>query len=189
MRDLPLAGHLRELRARVLVALVPFVVSMIWGLIRSDALVAMILRSAVGQGVPLYAYGIADGALLRVRAAFAAALAVAAPFAAFQAVAFAKPGMTVRETRAVALLAVGGGCAFAIGATVFTLFLAPWLAQWWYAASDASRVMLDASRLLGMWETGLVLCAALVALPFVPAFWWMMRRATRVKGDQGRDKT
>ncbi len=183
---MPLAGHLGELRVKCVAVLIPFLILFMIALAFSDVLLYFVFYELRMLGGVFYAFGIADGVLLRVRAAVLAALTVVAPWGMCQLGAFAKPGLTPREYVILVRASFIGGAMFTFGGVAFALWLAPVVSRWWYASSDAANVRIDASVFLSMWETGLLLCGAVSALPVALALYCRHRRSSWIAKGESR---
>ena len=101
---MPLMDHLRELRNRLLKAVLALAVGMGIGFIpqvydRIWAFVYHPFKEAAGPGKQLIVIGVLDGFMLRVQIAFFFGLIVTSPFWLYQIWAFIAPGLYSREKK------------------------------------------------------------------------------------------
>ena len=120
---MPLMAHLRELRARILRALLAVLAGFAlcyWQAPRLQAALEAPLLKAL-RALPevtgkLMFTGLAEAFLVEIKVALAAGFLVAAPFVFYQFWAFAAPGLYPQERRLLIPLALGTGLFFAAGA-------------------------------------------------------------------------
>ncbi len=168
-RDQPLSGHLIELRRRLLVCAVPFVLLLIPGFVLADRLLEAVFRLCTGQGCEIYLMGITDALSLRLRSAAVMALLCVLPLLAAEAMLFAFPGLYPRERRLALGLGLLLGACFSAGAWAFLRFLAEWLLRLWLAEGHRLPALLSAARFFDMWLWGLLLSGLIACLPAAAA--------------------
>ena len=139
---MPLMDHLRELRARVVkallaivagtaVGLVPWVFNRVWSVIEKPYRTSLngICHSpghtsqCSGIGYHLIVNGIFDSFTLRIEVAFIAALVVTSPVWLYQIWAFIAPGLYAREKRWAYMFIVAAAPLFALGAVLAYLVM------------------------------------------------------------------
>ena len=113
--SMPLTGHLKELRNRIAVTVVVLLVSFVIFVAFAEKLVKILTDLGSGSGYQFVFIAPQELILQYFRVAFTASLCVCLPLILYQIWAFARPGMTKTEDRAVLLsLIFGLGC-FVVG--------------------------------------------------------------------------
>lgn len=113
--SMPLTGHLRELRNRIVVCVLVLFGSFVVFVAFAEKLVKILTDMGTANGYQFVFIAPQELILQYFRVAFTASLCVCLPLILYQGWAFARPGMTKTEDRAVLLsLIFGLGC-FAIG--------------------------------------------------------------------------
>jgi sec-independent protein translocase protein TatC len=127
--EMPLAGHLRELRTRSVRAAAAILAGSIIGYLAFPWAVEFLLQpycTAIGReaGCELIVLGPLDPFLVRLRTAFVAGLVLGGPVLLYQAWRFVRPGLTVRERRALLPFVLLSQAMFAAG-IVFAAWVIP----------------------------------------------------------------
>lgn len=116
---MPLAGHLRELRARLLRALAAVGVGMVATYGLADRLIAAMAAAGGGE---LYFFSPTEAFWTTLKVSFFAGLALAFPVVLFELWRFVAPGLYSHERR-YALPFVAGGVLFFAGGLAFSHFV------------------------------------------------------------------
>ncbi len=124
---MPLMDHLRELRGRLLKAIVAIVIGMLIGFIPQvyDRLWAFVyhpFKMAATHNQQLIVIGVFDGFMLRVQIAFFFGLIVTSPFWLYQIWAFVAPGLYTHEKK-WAYVFVGAAAPLFAGGAVLAYFV------------------------------------------------------------------
>ena len=112
--SMTLTGHLKELRNRLIVCAVVFVVSVVITLMYADRLIDIL--TAMGQGYYTFVSIAPQEKLMQYfRVSLLAAVVVTVPVALYQVYAFAKPGLKKSETFFLKLVILLGLALFVVG--------------------------------------------------------------------------
>ena len=112
--SMTLTGHLKELRNRLIVCAVVFVVSVVITLMYADRLIDVL--TAMGQGYYTFVSIAPQEKLMQYfRVSLLAAFVVTVPVALYQVYAFAKPGLKKSETFFLKLVILLGLALFCVG--------------------------------------------------------------------------
>ena len=164
-RDQPLSGHLTELRRRLLICAVPFVLLLIPAFCLSDRLLAAVFRLCTQQGCDIFLTGVTDALSLRLRAAGLMALLCLLPLLAAEALLFVFPALYPRERLAVLLLGLLLGGCFSAGVWLYLSRLAPGLLRLWLSEGRRLPALLSAARFYNMWLWGACISGLAACLP------------------------
>jgi sec-independent protein translocase protein TatC len=121
--ELPLTGHLEELRNRLVKALIAATIGFAICYPQAERifefLTAPLLKAAAGseKGVQLIGTGVAEAFFTRLKVSFIAALFFALPVILYQAWSFVVPGLRGREARYGRGFVFAGSIFFLVGAT------------------------------------------------------------------------
>lgn len=110
---MPLAGHLEELRSRLVIAVIAILVTTALAFLVSDQLIAIL--KAPGGGIVLHVFGPMDGFFVKWRVALFGGLSLAAPVWVYEVVMFIAPGMEDRERRILGPVIIAGFALFGLG--------------------------------------------------------------------------
>ena len=115
--SMTLTGHLKELRNRLIICAVVFVVSVVITLMYADRLIDIL--TAMGQGYYTFVSIAPQEKLMQYfRVSLLAAVVVTVPVALYQVYAFAKPGLKKSETFFLKLVILLGLALFVVGVVV-----------------------------------------------------------------------
>jgi len=166
-RDLPLEAHLGELRARLLVCLIPLLLLLVPAFLVTPLVLPYIFAPLDKWGYTVHFYQITDGLMLRIRLALFLDLALLSPLALAEAVLFAWPGLLARERRAL-LTAIGlVGVLFCAGAALFILVLAPWLVDVWHSCGNTGETIISGTRYYTVWQSAALISGLVSCLPVI----------------------
>lgn len=180
--QLPLTGHLTELRRTLLICIIPLLAACTAGTALSGTLLEWIFHPPLAAGAPLYLYSLADAALLRVRVGGMAGVVCTAPLGAVSLYRFARPGLTSLEAGFARRVFLACGASFSVGAVATFYYFAPAIVKWWWAAT-ASAALLSAEHYLTMWEQACLASGLLAMLPVAGiAIWRLMKQKDITRG-------
>lgn len=164
--DMPLEGHLSELRRRILVCVVPLIIGLVPAYFLSPFVLERIFWPVTVLDCRVYLYAVTDGLMLRLRAALLLDIAVLAPLILTEAFLFARPGLYPKEKRALILWSTGTGALFTGGVAAFLLWLGPFLVRWWHGCGEWEAA-LSGSGYMTMWEAAALIFALICCLPLL----------------------
>ena len=124
--SMTLTGHLKELRNRLIVCAVVFVVSVVITLMYADRLIDIL--TAMGQGYYTFVSIAPQEKLMQYfRVSLLAAFVVTVPVALYQVYAFAKPGLKKSETFFLKLVILLGLALFCVGVAFAYKLMMPFM--------------------------------------------------------------
>ena len=126
--SMTLTGHLKELRNRLIICAVVFVVSVVITLMYADRLIDLL--TAMGQGYYTFVSIAPQEKLMQYfRVSLLAAVVVTVPVALYQVYAFAKPGLKKSETFFLKLVILLGLALFVVGVMFAYKLMMPFMLQ------------------------------------------------------------
>ena len=126
--NMTLTGHLKELRNRLIVCAVVFVVAVVVTLAYADRLIDLL--TAMGQGFYTFVSIAPQEKLMQYfRVSLLAAVVVTVPVALYQVYAFAKPGLKKSETFFLKLVILLGLALFVVGVMFAYKLMMPFMLQ------------------------------------------------------------
>ena len=174
-RELPLEGHLDELRKRLLICLIPAAVLLVPLLMQSGFLLNAVFSPLLRLGMAVSGYHVTDGLMLRLRLALTADILCLLPLALWQGYAFMRPGLYAQERRLLSVFLAVCTAMFYFAIFIFFAKLTPMLAAVWYRKQTVS-VILSAERYLTIWQSVAIAFGVLLALFPVGLFLlWRMK--------------
>ena len=111
-KDLPLSGHLTELRRRILICAVPFVILFFPGFYASRTFLSGVFRTCTDNGCSLFLMGVTDALMLRIRSALLLTILLLLPLITAETLLFVFPGLYRRERIIVLTLGMICGLSF-----------------------------------------------------------------------------
>ena len=111
-KDLPLSGHLTELRRRILICAVPFVILFFPGFYASGTFLSGVFRTCTDNGCSLFLMGVTDALMLRIRSALLLTILLLLPLITAETLLFVFPGLYRRERIIVLTLGMICGLSF-----------------------------------------------------------------------------
>ncbi|WP_332696802.1 twin-arginine translocase subunit TatC [Halalkalibacter lacteus] len=99
-RDMSVMDHIVELRRRIIITLVFFVVALIAGFFLAAPLITYLQSTPTAQNLPMNAFKMTDPIRIFMTFAFASALIITFPVILFQLWAFVSPGLHKKEQKA-----------------------------------------------------------------------------------------
>lgn len=172
-----LREHLAELRQRLVIVALAFVVATVIGLVFSTQALDFFLRPALeevsGRPNVRIVYGnVTEGLMVQFRLAAYVGLILASPIAIYQIVAYVSPGLTAQERRYVLRLLPLGLLLFVAGcAAAFVLFL-PFALSFFLEYAEAGIGMIMPVSQLLRFTFGFILPFGLVFE--MPLIAWML---------------
>jgi len=126
--NMTLTGHLKELRNRLIVCAVVFVVAVVVTLAYADRLIDLL--TAMGQGFYTFVSIAPQEKLMQYfRVSLLAAVVITVPVALYQVYAFAKPGLKKSETFFLKLVILLGLALFVVGVMFAYKLMMPFMLQ------------------------------------------------------------
>ena len=126
--SMTLTGHLKELRNRLIICAVVFVVSVVITLMYADRLIDLL--TAMGQGYYTFVSIAPQEKLMQYfRVSLLAAFVITVPVALYQIYAFAKPGLKKSETFFLKLVILLGLALFVVGVMFAYKLMMPFMLQ------------------------------------------------------------
>jgi sec-independent protein translocase protein TatC len=119
-KEMPLMGHLEELRRRILISLLAIVIVTAVALVFSDTILKVLLLPS--GGLRLKAFGLMDGFLIKFRIALYIGVAAAFPLWGYELYRFVVPGLLDRERKALFPGLLTSSCLFLLG-VIFGYYL------------------------------------------------------------------
>ncbi|MFC0472434.1 twin-arginine translocase subunit TatC [Halalkalibacter kiskunsagensis] len=99
-RDMSVMDHIVELRRRIIITLIFFVVALIAGFFLAAPLITYLQSTPTAQNLPMNAFKMTDPIRIFMTFAFASALIITFPVILFQLWAFVSPGLHEKEQKA-----------------------------------------------------------------------------------------
>ncbi|MDL2319102.1 twin-arginine translocase subunit TatC [Eubacteriales bacterium OttesenSCG-928-A19] len=165
-KQLPLHGHLSELRRRVLSVVIPLICLLPLAFWLAPTFIERLFDPLSALGFSLHLYHVTDGLVLRLRMALMLCLCATAPLLLTQGALFLWPGLYPRERgRLMALLTVGG-VLMGGGMLAFALWLTPWLIGLWTAHAGYAP-MLSVMACFTLWQGCMLVFGVLCCAPIL----------------------
>ena len=121
-KEMSVYDHLVELRKRILIVLVFFVLAMICGLFLSRPMILFLQSAPEAQNIPMNAFKLTDPFKVYFQFAFIIALILTSPLALYQLWAFVSPGLYEHE-RKVTLAYIPVSVLLFLGGIFFAYFM------------------------------------------------------------------
>lgn len=174
-KDLPLEGHLEELRTRLLICLIPAALLLFPLLVQSDYLLRALYDPLTRLGITVYGFQITDGLVLRLRIALTTDLILLLPLMLWQGYVFMRPGLYSSERTVMLPFLVIDTVLFYGVLYLFFTKLTPALASNWYRSQTIS-VVISAERYFSIWQAAALIVSLIIALlPVVMFLIWRMK--------------
>lgn len=170
-RDMPLSGHLAELRGRLLRVAVPMLAALPVALLLAPRLLDALFAPLSRLGCAVYRYGVWDGLSLLIRAALLLEVVAFSPLIAWQAARFLRPGLYRGERRTALLLSLAVGALFAAGVFAYLRCAVGPLTALWYRDATVFLPQLSATECYGLHLFCMSACGLAAASPalLIPA--------------------
>ena len=174
-KDLPLSGHLTELRRRILICAVPFVILFFSCFYASRTFLSGVFRTCTDNGCSLFLMGVTDALMLRIRSALLLTILLLLPLITAETLLFVFPGLYRRERIIVLTLGAVCGLSFSAGAWFFITRLSSWLMRLWLEGEEGLPAQLSAVKFYDLWLCALIVCGAAACLPAAALFYAVLR--------------
>lgn len=149
-KRMPLVDHLRELRTRLIRAMVAFVIASVVGWMIFYQIMRVLLaplRAALGDpNRPLVVIGVFDAVGMRLKISAFSGLVLASPVISWQIWRFVAPGLTKKERRTTVAIVASGSVLFAFGVFVAYLTALPALSFLLRVAGETVEPLITADR-------------------------------------------
>jgi sec-independent protein translocase protein TatC len=124
-----LVAHLTELRKRIIIVLVIFILSLIAGFVASPSILNFIKQQPSAVNIDWNVFGFADGITIYFKCALVVSLLVTLPVALFQTWLFVKPGLTDKEKKGAFVFIPSSFFLFILGVSFSYFVLFPMMIQ------------------------------------------------------------
>lgn len=121
-KEMSVYEHLGELRKRLIIVLVFFVIALIAGLFISPYIITYLQAAPTAQNVPMNAFKLTDPLRIYMTFAFVSAVVLVFPLALYQIWAFVSPGLEEKE-RKVTLFYIPVSFLLFMGGILFSYFI------------------------------------------------------------------
>ena len=101
--DMTWVDHFEELRKRLIVVLIFFVLAMVLGFLLASPIVEYLKNDPVASQITWHVFGISDALRIYLQVAFVIALIITSPIFLYQIWAFVSPGLHPKERRALGM--------------------------------------------------------------------------------------
>jgi sec-independent protein translocase protein TatC len=129
--------HLMELRKRIIVTLIIFVIALIIGFLFSMKVVELLKNDPIAKNIPWNVFKITDAFRVYVQVSFILSLLISIPFAMYQIYAFIRPGLTPRERRAIHMMIPLSALLLLMGILFSYFVLFPYILQFMGKITEA----------------------------------------------------
>jgi sec-independent protein translocase protein TatC len=149
--ELPLMEHLRELRGRLMVILIPFGIVGLAAFFVSNRPLHLLFTTLFTEDMQLYVYSPTEWLSVRLLFAFLCAFSVTIPLMVYELFAFLRPGLYPSERKFFLMVTIPSLCSYGLGALFAYLFVLPWVFSYLIAySSDIAQVVLSAKRVFSI---------------------------------------
>lgn len=124
-KELSLIEHLEELRKRLIIVLITFVIALAIGFWLAPKTLSIIKNQPVAQGVDWNLFGYTDGIMIYLKCALILAILISLPIALYQIWLFVKPGLTNTEAKSTVVFIPCSFFLFLIGISFSYFILFP----------------------------------------------------------------
>ncbi|KHF38596.1 twin-arginine translocase subunit TatC [Halalkalibacter okhensis] len=135
-RDMSVMDHIVELRRRIIVTLVFFIVALIAGFFLATPLISYLQSTPTAQDLPMNAFKMTDPIRIFMTFAFASALIITFPVILYQLWAFVSPGLHEKEQKATLAYIPFAFILFLAGLSFAYFVLFPFLVQFMSSLSE-----------------------------------------------------
>jgi sec-independent protein translocase protein TatC len=145
--DIPVLEHLIELRRRLIVFFIPFVVITLIIFPFSDAALHIIYTHLFSEDIPIAVYSPLEWISLMLLCSFLSAFSITMPLLLYEIFAFLRPGLYPSERQFFLLVVIPSLCLYGLGAFFGYYFVLPQLFSYLIAYSgDIARIAFSAKR-------------------------------------------
>jgi sec-independent protein translocase protein TatC len=128
-RDMSVMDHIVELRRRIIITLVFFIVALIAGFFLATPLITYLQSTPTAQDLPMNAFKMTDPIRIFMTFAFASALIITFPIILYQLWAFVSPGLHETEQKATLAYIPFAFILFLVGLSFSYFVLFPFIVQ------------------------------------------------------------
>jgi sec-independent protein translocase protein TatC len=128
-RDMSVMDHIVELRRRIIITLVFFIVALIAGFFLATPLITYLQSTPTAQNLPMNAFKMTDPIRIFMTFAFASALIITFPIILYQLWAFVSPGLHETEQKATLAYIPFAFILFLVGLSFSYFVLFPFIVQ------------------------------------------------------------
>ena len=174
--DMPLSGHLEELRKRILTVVIPMLAVLPLALWLAPAFLGALFRPLSLLRCTVYKYGVLDGLTLLIRSALLMELVAFSPLILWELARFLWPGLYARERRGVLVSAFAAGMLFILGVIVYFRFAVGPLTELWFHRAQVFAPQLSATSCYDLQLICLLVCGLAAASPAALFAWIWFRK-------------
>ncbi len=165
--DITLVDHLTELRKRLIICIVAFLVLAPVAFYFSGTFCEYIFSTVTQRNCEVYIFSITDGLVIRFSVTLIAAIIAELPLIVFETVKFVFPGLKENEKKIIVGLSCAVSVCFVLGAVVFALCFAPFVVSAWVRYDSSMPPLISAKKFFDSWllwmsVSGLVFCAPIL---------------------------
>ncbi|MCL7748830.1 MULTISPECIES: twin-arginine translocase subunit TatC [Halalkalibacter] len=135
-RDMSVMDHIVELRRRIIITLVFFIVALIAGFFLATPLITYLQSTPTAQDLPMNAFKMTDPIRIFMTFAFASALIITFPVILYQLWAFVSPGLHEKEQKATLAYIPFAFILFIAGLSFSYFVLFPFIVQFMGSLSE-----------------------------------------------------
>ncbi|MBE0517393.1 MAG: twin-arginine translocase subunit TatC [Methanophagales archaeon] len=167
--ELPITEHLRELRKRLIVVLIPFgIVTLLIFPFSNRFLGYLLFHHLFPEEMALFVYSPMEWMSVRLLFSFIFALSVTIPLLVYEIFAFIRPGLYPSERKFFLMVVIPSLCCYGLGAVFAYLFVLPMIFGYLIAYSgDIARVALSAKRIFSIILYTAVGFGLIFQIPFI----------------------
>lgn len=169
--EIPLEDHLKEIRDRLLVVLIPLVIFTCISFVFSPDVIAIATRSMLPQGTKLIVLNPLEYLYMRFLLSIVVALIFCIPLAIYEIFCFLKPGLFPNERKFFIKIVPASLLFFILGSAISYLWLAPFSARYLLSyAEGVATPMIVLSRFISFLSFMLLSIGTIFQLPLIVSF-------------------
>lgn len=181
--DMPLTGHLTELRKRVMIVVIPMLLALPLALWLAPPFLDALFQPLNRLQCTVYKYGVLDGLTLLIRSALLMELVAFSPLILWELARFLWPGLYARERRGVLVAACGVGALFILGVIGYFRFAVEPLTELWFHRAQVFAPQLSATSCYDLQLICLLVCGLIAASPAGLLAWIWFRKGHQKEGN------
>ena len=174
--DMPLSGHLAELRKRILVVVIPMLLALPLALWLAPPFLDALFQPLIRLRCAVYKYGVLDGLTLLIRSALLMELVAFSPLILWELASFLWPGLYARERRGVLATVFTMGALFISGVFIYFRFAVGPLTELWFHRAQVFAPQLSATSCYDLQLICLMACGLITASPAGLLAWLWFRK-------------
>jgi len=149
--EIPLLEHLRELRRRFIVVLIPLGIVMLAVFPFSNIPLHLLYTNLFSEDIPIYVYSPLEWIQVRLLFSFLCAISITIPLLVYETFAFLRPGLYPSERKFFLMVVVPSLVSYGLGALFAYLFVLPMIFRYLIAYSGTvAEVAFSARRIFSI---------------------------------------